>query len=342
MSCYEWRVGVSGSHGKSTVTAMIGKIFSDAGLSPTVLSGARLYRSKLPFSIGALDYLVYEACEYKDSFLSFSPTVAVFLNMELDHTDYFRDEKALASSFLKAMARAETVIVNRDDSALYSLAERSGRRVISYGASYGCDYRYETISAEAGNIRFRVFEAERELGEVCLSLLGEFNVSNATAAIAAAREVSVEFSAVAKSLSEFCGIQRRLEGIGNYKGRALYYDYAHHPTEIKASISAVRGAFGGKVTVIFRPHTYSRTAGLWEGFKEALSSADFVILLDIDAVREREIAGVSSERLAGEIGALFLCVEADIDNLLSETEGAIILMGAAELSGVKKRLTNET
>ena len=340
MECYERRIGVSASHGKSTVTAMIAKIFSDSALMPTVLSGAPLFESELPFSIGSLDYLIYESCEYKDSFLSFSPTLALFLNMELDHTDYFKDIDALSSSFLAAMKRAERIIVNRDEDALFSLALKSGRRLISYGRDTGADYRYEVISDRARQLCFRLFKKEKELGEVTLPMLGSFNISNAVAAIAAAMECSIDFDVAARSLSSFSGIGRRLELIGEYKGRAVYYDYAHHPTEIRASVSAVREATSGKVTVIFRPHTYSRTAGLWDGFVDALGLADYRVILDIDAVRERENLSVSSSELARACGGIYCSREASVTDILDTTEGALILMGAADVENVKKLLTN--
>lgn len=338
MLCYDCRVGVSGSHGKSTVTAMLSKIFTDSGKSPTTLSGANLHSSSLPFSIGSLDYLIYEACEYKDSFLSFSPTVALFLNMELDHTDYFKDKEALSSSFFKAMKRAEKIIVNRDDEPLYALAKSSGKRVISYGAGEGADYRYEIISEEPKNMRFFLFRNEKRLGEVTLHMLGSFNISNAAAATAVAIETGVDFNCAGESLSEFFGIERRLERIGAYKGREVYYDYAHHPTEIKASVRAVRSLSKKGVTVIFRPHTYSRTVGLWDDFCAALSEADGVVLLDIDAVREEKTEGVSSEKLAKEIGAYYLKDIRDLEKALDSFSGDVILMGAADVFEVKKIL----
>lgn len=342
MECYERRIGVSASHGKSTVTAMIAKIFSDSAHMPTVLSGAPLFSSELPFSIGSLDYLIYESCEYKDSFLSFSPTLAVFMNMELDHTDYFKDIDALSSSFLSAMKRAERIIVNRDDAALYSLALKSCRRVISYGRDMGADFRYEIISERARELCFRLFKREKELGEVTLPMLGSFNISNAVAAIVAAMEYAVDFDVAARSLSSFSGIGRRLELIGEYKGRALYYDYAHHPTEIRASVSAVREASDGKVTVIFRPHTYSRTAGLWDGFVDSLSRADYSVILDIDAIREKENLSVSASELAAACGGIYCPEDASVSDILETTEGAIILMGAADVERIKKLLTNRT
>ena len=341
MRCYENRIGISGSHGKSTVTAMVTKIFSDLSLLPTSLSGANLFSSDLPFLVGTLDYLIYESCEYKDSFLSFSPTVGLFLNMELDHTDYFSDFSALERSFLAAMKRAERIIVNADDLRLTQLAKRSGKRVVTYGRVASADYRYEPISTKPGAMRFLFFKDRRELGEVHLPMLGEFNMSNAAAALSVASELSLDFCEAAHSLSEFSGISRRLERIGKFHGREIYYDYAHHPTEIKASVRAVKECGKGRVTVIFRPHTYSRTKDLWKGFIDALSEADFSLLLPVDAVREQEDLGVSSEALALAVGGMYCADISDIEKNLAITEGDIILMGAADVGETKKFLTEK-
>lgn len=341
MECYERRIGVSGSHGKSTVTAMIGKIFTDASRCPTVLSGAALFGSKLPFAIGSFDYLVYEACEYKDSFLSFSPTLSVFLGIELDHTDYFANIDRLSESFLLAMQRAEKLLVNADDPRLLSLALRSGKRVVTFGKAAFADYRYEPVLSSGGPLIFKFFRKGREEGEVSLNMPGGFNMLNAAAALGAAMEEGIDFGRARSSLTEFSGIERRLELIGEYEGRRLYYDYAHHPTEIRESVRAIRERNGEKVTVVFRPHTYSRTAGLWEGFVSSLSSADYAVLLDIDAVREENTFDVSAEHLAREIGAVYCPGEDEIPEILKKTEGDIILMGAGELISVKKLLTNK-
>ena len=337
MECYEERIGVSGSHGKSTVTSMIGEIFQEAGKAPTVLSGACLRGSRLPFKIGSLDYLIYEGCEYKDSFLSFSPTLGVFLNIELDHTDYFKDIEALSDSFCRAMRGAGKLLINADDPRLLSLALRSGVRTVTYGMAAFADYSCEVVSAKPGALSFKVFYKGLSLGEMTLPMLGEFNISNAMAAIGASMEMGVDFHTAKGVLSKFSGIERRLERIGEYRGRGVYYDYAHHPTEIRESVRAVRGE-GGKVTVIFRPHTYSRTEGLWEGFVSSLSTADHVILLDIDGVREKNISGVTSLALSSAIGGVYCDDDSKLHDLLDHTEGDIIVMGAASLDGVRALL----
>ncbi len=340
MNCYESRIGISGSHGKSTVTAMTEKIFSDAGKNPTALSGAKLFASELPFRIGSLDYLVYEGCEYKDSFLSFSPSIGVFLNMELDHTDYFKDISALSASFVKAINRSRKAIINIDDEGLSSLMPQLLRSAVTYGKSEGAHYRYSVISDKAGALKFSLFCRGKEMGEVTLPMLGGFNIANAVAAISAAMESGIDFEVARRSLSEFSGIGRRLERIGHWRGREVFYDYAHHPTEIRASIEAVKSATGGRVSVVFKPHTYSRTRDLWGDFLSALSLADEVIILDIAAIREDRDECVCSARLAAECGAIYCSDTREIAENLASGEGAVMLMGAADLSDVKKLLTN--
>ena len=339
MQCYVFKIGVSGSHGKSTVTAMISKIFTDSNLSPTTLSGASLFNSKLPFAIGSLDFLVYEGCEYKDSFLSFHPSIGVFLNLELDHTDYFKDIEAISDSFLRAMKNCERLVVNADDERLFDLAKRSCVPIVTYGTGPFCDYRYEIIEKGTHTLKLKLYERGRELGEVSLPMLGSFNAANATAAIAVALESFIDFTKARDSLSAFTGIERRLEYIGEYKGRKIYYDYAHHPTEIKASIAAIKDT-GSGVTVIFRPHTYSRTEGLWSEFVSALRGADFVLLLEIDGVREEKGEKVSSRDLAKCVGGVFCEGGEEVIESLDSTEGDIILMGAADVLEIKNYLTN--
>ena len=339
MHCYDFRIGVSGSHGKSTVTAMLAHILKSAHMNPTVLSGASLCESESPFYIGSLDFLVYESCEYRDSFLHFSPTVALFLNMELDHVDYFKDKEELSASFLKAMHTAEICVVNIDDAGLRELImSESDIRAVTYGTSTNADYRYEIVSPEPMKMRFRLFFKNELLGEVSLGMLGTFNVSNAVAAIVGARLASLDFCEAAEAIGKFKPIARRLEHIGRYRGREVYYDYAHHPTEIKASVEALKAYTGGEITVIFRPHTYSRTKGLWDDFKKVFSEIDNVILTDISAIRENEISGVSSERLAFECGAVYASDAREILKNLELTKGDIIVMGAADLSDVIKFL----
>lgn len=334
-TCFDNTVAISGSHGKSTVTAMLAHILTHSGKNPTVLSGASLFRGE-NYRIGSLDHLVFESCEYKDSFLIPKPDIAVFLNLELDHVDWFKSLDDICASFLKAMRRAGRAIVNIDDREIAKNVLKLYTPPVTFGKSPDADYRITPLSEAPRDLRFSLEYRGKELGDITLSMIGAFNIYNATAATVAAMECGVTFDECRAALSSFLGIGRRLERIGEFNGRPLYYDYAHHPTEIAEGIKAVKSDTGAPVTVIFGPHTYSRTKGLWSGFVNSLCMAENVILTEISAIREPKIEDISSERLACECGARVARDDAELLRLLEGSEGAIIIMGAADMSRVKK------
>ena len=337
VGCFGNSVAISGSHGKSTVTAMLAHILTHSGKNPTVLSGAPLSQGG-NCRIGSLDHLVFESCEYKDSFLIPKPDISVFLNLELDHVDWFKSLEDIRASFLTAMRRARRAIVNIDDREIAKNAEKLYTLPITFGKSLDADYRIIPLSEAPRDLRFSLEYRGKELGDITLSMIGAFNIYNATAATVAAMECGVLFDECRAALSSFSGIGRRLERIGEFNGRPLYYDYAHHPTEIAEGIKAVKSDTGAPVTVIFGPHTYSRTKGLWCGFVNSLCMAENVILTEISAIREPKIEDVSSEKLAKECGAHVARDGQELSRLLNGSDGAIIIMGAADMSWVKKVL----
>ena len=338
---YRSRIGVSGSHGKSTTVAMLDTIFTHAGREPSVLSGADLSVGE-PHKLGSKDTLIYEACEYKDSFLRFSPTVAVALNLDFDHTDYFSDIRALRESFIKALSRAKKAIVNYDDENLYKIIKKIKTKVITFGQGEEPDYRYRIVGFHDNGYDFVLSRGEKLIGSFRINVPGVFNVSNAAAAIIAALESGVSADLIIDGLSGFSGISRRLERIGDRYGRPVFYDYAHHPTEIRCVINTVRLLLGDSVTVIFKPHTYTRTRSLWDGFVSSLSTADYSVLLDVYPARETEIEGVNSERLAREIGkhSVYLTERELLSHIDKSTYGAIIIMGAGDMEEIKKLITD--
>ncbi len=340
---YKTCISVSGSHGKSTVTAMLTKILTDAGLSPSALSGANLSELSEPYIFRGKDYLVFEACEYKDSFLRFSPDISAFLNLELDHTDYFKSFDDISRSFLSAMKRAKRLIVNKDDCELYSLAERSGVPFLSYGIESDADFKAVNLKNDGGRYSFSLEKDASLIAGVTLSVLGRFSVYNALAAFSAAYSLGISPDVIADSLSRFSGIERRLEILGKRKsGAPIIYDYAHHPSEIKSGISAVREFYKGNINVIFKPHTYTRTRDLFDGFAIALSLADRAFISEIDAIREDKIEGISSENLARAIGDGAKAIsDEEILREIKDLDGAIIIMGAANIEEIKKKITQE-
>lgn len=339
---YSCRIGVCGSHGKSSTVAMLDCIFKHAGASPTTLSGADLSDGE-PYRLGCEDLLIYESCEYRDSFLRFSPTIAIGLNLELDHTDYFSDIEHICSSFASALGKAKKcAIVSGDDANLRRATMNFQIPLIRFGAGEENDYRYSITAFKDLGFSFSLEKMGVKLGDFEIGLPGAFNVHNATAAIVAALEYGIDVSTVADAISLYKGIPRRLEYVGQRYGRAVYYDYAHHPTEISASISTLKMLTKGPLTVIFKPHTYSRTKSLWQGFCESLSKADYLLLTEIYPAREEAISGVSSMALAAEIGEGARCVsESDIVYQLDlHTRGAIVIMGAGDLEEIKKKILN--
>ena len=340
---YDSRIGISGTHGKSTTTALVTSILTAAGDSPTALSGAPLSRHIDAYLPGDRKLLVYEACEYRDSYHFFHPTVAVALNLELDHPDYFESIEALRSSFLTALSRATGfAVINDDDDNLSAIAASLSVPTVRFGTRHTADYQYLITAFLDPGYRFAVLCRGRSLGEFTTPMRGVFNISNITATIAVANELGIDTDIIRRAVSDFCGIARRLEYIGQYRGRDVFYDYAHHPTAVAASINALRESAPDGIALVFRPHTYSRTARLWDDFRAALSLADRVILTDVYAAREEPIAGVSSARLAASIGSRAVYAPLDrVTEYLDRTVGSIVLMGAGDLECVKNKLIRQ-
>ena len=291
------RVTVAGSHGKTTVTAMLDRIFSHAGLSPTTVSGGTL-GDGASFRVGAGDLFLVEACEYTDSFLSFSPTHALLLNLELDHVDYFPDFAALSRSAGKYLAGAETRIV---PPRLAGLAGAGRTLTFSVSEAGGDLFAREIREAPCGVSARLVFRGN-PAGELSLPVPGLHNLANALAAIAAAYSVGVPIGAATAALRGFSLPDRRLTLRGTWGGALWYDDYAHHPSEIAASISALRPLCRGRLTVAFQSHTYTRTKAELSGFAAALRTADLVFVLPIFPARETDDLGVTNETLARAIG----------------------------------------
>ncbi len=329
---YKRRIGISGTHGKSTSVGMLSDIFSGADLSPTVLIGADVQGMELPFLSGGMDNIIYEACEYKDSFLKFHPTCSLITNIELDHVDYFSDISDVESSFVKSVKTADLAVVFSDSEPCRNVIKRISSPTVSFGFSPDADYRIEELSESRGRYSFKMRHGGMLSSEISLKVHGMFNVKNAAGAYAVGAESGIPPEKCAAVLSEFSGLRRRLELLGECNGTAVYYDYAHHPTEIRETVHALK-QMHGDVTVIFRPHTYSRTEVLFDGFGEALGMARRIYLLEIDAVREAGRADIGSLSLAERIGSKASLIDPwEMAKKVEKCDtGALVLMGAAEM-----------
>lgn len=292
------RIAVAGMHGKSTTVGMLAAILTAAGLDPTVSCGAPLAPGGSAYRIGGGEIFLAEACEYRDAFLALAPTLAVVTNIDLDHPDWFRDLGAVKSSFLAFFARSERAVIGADCAALRDIAP-----VGAVGFGYGPGALYRGADTPEG---LCVFRGEQALGTVPLPIGGRYNRENALAATAAAAELGIPFPTIRDALAAFRGIGRRMETVGQMRGATVVLDYAHHPTEIAASLTAAAERTreeGGRVLCLFQPHTYTRTAALWEDFVAALALADETLLLDIYAAREEPLPGITSAALASVCGA---------------------------------------
>ncbi len=356
----KYGVAVAGTHGKTTTTSLIGTVLTDAGLDPTVIVGGRLRVSGTGARYGSSDYLVAEADEFDRSFLDLAPVIAVITNIDLDHLDTYSDLADIQDAFARFAGRVPffgQVIACADDSNVRDLLPRlADRRIVTYGFDRGADLRALDASATGAGVRFEVADAQLgPLGVLELPMPGRHNVLNALAAVAAARAVGLDFEAAAGALSRFRGIHRRFERVGQWRGAAVVDDYAHHPTEVEATLRAARevidsggnGAGTVRIHAVFQPHLFSRTRDLAGDFGRALLLADNVLVADIYPSRERPIPGVDAGLVVAAAAAaghpsISGCGpwQAAADRLRSEVgEGDLVLtLGAGDIYRLAHRL----
>jgi len=336
------RLGISGMHGKSTCTGMCASVFTDA----TVVSGAYSRDMNGYYRIGSDENFIFEACEYMDSFLDFNPTSAIILNIEPEHLDYFSGLDAIKESFGKFAALTGDggrVIYNIHDENIPSAIENYKGEKISFGINDDrADYCAKNVSYAGGNPVFDIFKKSKFLCHIKMSVAGDHNILNALATAAAADLDGIAPDRISAGLESFKGVGRRMEYKGKLCGADVYDDYGHHPTEIRATLSAARKMSEGKrLTVVFQPHTYTRTASLFGDFVSALSLADRIMLAPIYAARETDDLGVSSVKLAENIGktaTAYESLDAIAKALTSSTDenDFILVMGAGNIDGIFK------
>lgn len=304
MRGYKNRIAVAGSHGKSTVTAMLAEIFLAAGRDPTVFCGAPLCRRGRSVLEGKGSDFIFEACEYGNSFHCFSPTLGVILNAELDHVDFFPSTEALERSFSDFAKRSDRVLVNAEDERALRAVKSSCRPLVSFGMEKG-DFSTRLAAFSKGKGRFCVKMPDGSLSpEIALRVPGQHNLSNAVAAFAAASLCGVPAQVIATGLSAFGGAGRRMEYRGMIRGARIFDDYAHHPSEVAATLAAARELLGarGRLIAVFQSHTYSRTAAFFAELCAALRAADRVLVAEIYPARETDTKGMSAAVLAAGIG----------------------------------------
>ena len=308
MKNYDTPIAVSGTHGKTTTTSMISHILLEADMDPTISVGGILKAIGGNIRVGSSGTFITEACEYTNSFLHFFPKISVILNIEEDHLDFFKDLEDIRHSFHQFAALLPddgTLVINGDIKDYPEIYSGLSCNVLTYGSSSDFDDSADNITYdENGHVSFDLILHGEKTDHICLSVTGDHNVSNALSAIAVADLLDIPMAVTKKGLLSFTGTDRRFEYKGEFNGVTVVDDYAHHPTEIEATLKAAQHSPHNSVWCVFQPHTYTRTKAFFHEFAEALSHADHLVLADIYAARETDTLGISSADLAKETAKL--------------------------------------
>ena len=342
---YEDAIGVAGTHGKTTTTSMCTHILMAAEKDPTVMIGGTLPLLKAGHRVGAGDTIVMESCEYYNSFLSFYPTVAVILNIEEDHLDFFSGIEDIKKSFREFASRVPEngyVVVNHDDENTMDAVKGLDRNIVTFGLTAKADVYAKNVVRIGSLTKFDIMYKGKLFDTVSIHVPGVHNLKNALAAAAACICLGIKPTAIKYGLAGFSGAGRRFEFKGKFNGADVYDDYAHHPGELKALLDAVEALGYKRTIVVFQPHTYTRTMALFHDFVRQLRRPDIVYLAEIFAAREKNILGISSADLAEKIdGAKFFKTFEEIEHDLRKTAqpGDLILtVGAGNVYKIGEHL----
>lgn len=308
MANYRYSIAVSGTHGKTTTTSMISQILLTAMKDPTISVGGILDAIGGNIRVGESEVFITEACEYTNSFLNFYPKYSIITSVEAEHLDFFKDLDDIRHSFhsfASNTAADGTVIINGEIKDYEGITAGLDCEVITYGLCDSCDY-YATdiVFDEKACATFQAFFRDESLGSFTLHVPGRHNVANALASIALCRKLSISMEDIAHGLAAFGGTHRRFEYKGCKNGITVIDDYAHHPTEVEATLNAAQNYPHGRIVCAFQPHTYSRTKAFYKDFARVLSKADLVVLADIYAAREKNTFGITSEVILEELKKL--------------------------------------
>jgi UDP-N-acetylmuramate--alanine ligase len=346
----KYSIAVAGAHGKTTTTSLVASVLGSAGLDPTCVIGGRLNSLGTNAKLGSSKYLVAEADESDGTFLILFPTIAVVTNIDLEHLDFYKDIEEIKTAFLTFINKVPffgLAVLCVDNENLASLIPFLKRRHMTYGLSEQAQLRAVDLRHSGFSTRFRVIYKGEGLGEISLSTPGVHNVVNALAAVAVGMELDIEFGVMRKALEQFSGIHRRLELKWN-KEIKLIDDYGHHPTEIRATLSAVRSMWEGRIVVAFQPHRYSRTRALLDDFVVSFGDADVLIVTEIYAASEEMIDGVTGRLLADRIRAgghpdvIFAPTKEEVVRTVSglaKSGDTVVTLGAGDIYKVGDELT---
>ena len=305
MRNYDVSIAVSGTHGKTSTTSMITVIIKNLDSDPTILLGGQLDDINGNVRLGGRKLFLTEACEYKANVLKYFPTTAIILNIDEDHLDYFDNIEHIIRTFKEYadnLSKNDKLILNVDDENTRLLLNRDNCTIVTFGIYNQAKYMAKNLSyCESGYPSYDLYINNEFAGHVDLSIMGAHNVYNSLAAIAACLENGIGIEECIKGIHDYTGVHRRLELKGIYNGAVIVDDYAHHPTEIKSSLSALKNGCKGRLICIFQPHTFTRTKLLLDSFSKSFSDADITIITDIYAAREKDYGDIHSKTLCSAI-----------------------------------------
>jgi UDP-N-acetylmuramate--alanine ligase len=298
----KYGIGIAGTHGKTTTTSMVSLVLMEGGIDPTVIVGGRLRGlAGSNARLGKGEFIVVEADEFDRSFLSITPTIAVLTTLETDHLDTYRDLDDIKGAFIQFASKVPfygSVILCLDEPALQDIMPKIKKKIVTYGLNGQADLQAVDLVHKQNTTKFLVLFGNKELGEVELQIPGKHNVQNALGAIAVGLELKVPFAKIKAGIEKFTGVFRRWEIKAEIDGITVVDDYAHHPTEIKATLAGAKSGWRRRVVCVFQPHLYSRTRDFYEDFGRAFFNADMLILTDVYPAREEPIQGVTGELIA--------------------------------------------
>ena len=299
----ETSIAVAGTHGKTTTSSMIGTILSHAQIDPTLVVGGLVQNLNTNSKLGSGKIIVVEADEYDRSFLAMRPTIGIVTNVELEHTDCYEnldDLKNAFTQFCQSVPFYGEIIVCMDSPAVQELLPNIERPMTTYGRSRDAAYRAENLRFHENSSTYTVFRAEDSLGEIQLNVPGEHNVMNSLAAVVLGLEMGLSFKQIQSGIATYQGVRRRFDIKGIYQSVMIVDDYAHHPTEVQATLKAAKSGWDRRIIAVFQPHLFSRTQEFFREFSSALRISDLVIITDIYPAREKPIPGINAKLIFNE------------------------------------------
>lgn len=353
MKNFKFSIAVSGTHGKTSTTSMITEVIYEDESNPTIMLGGNLDKIHGNIKIGENNLFLTEACEYKGNIKKYFPSLAIILNIDEDHLDYFDSIDHIINTFedyAENLTEEDFILINSDDENSRTLRNRTKAKVYTFGIDKISDYSAKNVTfVDGGFPKFDVYYKHKMLAEIKLKVMGKHNVYNALAAFAACHLYELDPKTIAEKISDYTGVHRRLEYKGSLNGIDIIDDYAHHPTEIKSTLGAIRNKYANNIYCIFQPHTFTRTKLLLNSFAESFEDADRIIIPDIYAAREKDYGDIHSRMLIDAIikngkKAIYLGTFEEVKKYLinnAKPGDCIVTMGAGDVYEIGEDLLEE-